>query len=396
MPKKKLPDLSDYHDIEVEKTRKKGDKEFTYFLRVPFEYVQKMEVSIANKPMVNLSSGLYRQLYYSDGTLFDANGARVFIDELLTGKHEMRAFHWTYEKHMEKMGIIDENGLVLVPAIVNGMRDLGQNSWHVFWEKDPGLEFFLEGTFLGGKGYVSLKKRQKDRWFRLLEDDIYGTMRATALGNDFSTGRSYRCLTIPTEGNPTIQNLKFDEKQDVYSSDLETKLSDSILWAVSGKELVTHGIAMDPMDILEQYCGDPAHIIPVSRQKPVTPAESGISDRPREKPLLEKLFEGYPLNFKENCLTHAKGLIGAAKYYFDVVGVDGTSLMILHKYGTLKEVGDEAVRRGMTDGIVVDEGGSIALWAWHHGPNGGYENVSSYFRPSAISLFGIILKNPGG
>ena len=150
MAKKKLPSIADYPDIEVERKKEKGGKQYTYFLKIPFAYLEQLKVSIANRSYVNLGSGLYRQLFHDDGKLVNPNGLRTFGQELITDGDEIRAFHWKYAQHMERMGITDENGIVLAPAYVNGLRDLGQNSWHIFWEQNPGLEYFLQGELFGG------------------------------------------------------------------------------------------------------------------------------------------------------------------------------------------------------------------------------------------------------
>lgn len=385
----KLPKKSDYPGIIAQRSINPGDREFTYFLKIPFGNIAEIKISVANRTMVNLGSGLVRHLTYENGELVNPNGVKIIEGRLVTDKSEKRVFHWPYDKHMEQLGIKDKEGKVIVPAYLNGWRDLGQNpAGHILWESNPGVEEFIIGNYLRSDARVGNEKRRRDRLVRLAEDEEYGITR----NKDLNTGRVYSCLVVPKKGKPFIRELRFDENQEVYDSGLEKKLTDSIEWAASGKPVVRNGAPCNLYDIVEQYY-DVAHIFPVSDAAPED--IDGRSDRPRKGELVKKLYQGYPEKFKENCIDALNKGLGGAEYYFDVVGVNEDSLMILQMYGGLREVAKEAVRRGMKDAILVDEGGSVATWAWYHGPNGGYENCSSYLRPSAISVLGIRLIEPG-
>jgi len=375
-----LPRKADYKGIVVERFIGPYDKEFTYFLKIPFEQIAEMRISVANRTWVNLGSGLVRHLTFENGDLVNPDGVKIIEGRLAYDSSERRVLHNDYDKHLVNLGIKDKDGHVLVPAYLNGWRDLGQNPWHVLWESEPKLNEFLTPA-----GKVAKEPKETIRLIRLSEDEKYGITR----NGDISTGRAYSCLVTPRQGLPYISQLRFDEQHEVYDGGLVHRLSDSIDWAASGKALVRDGALLDLCDIVEQYY-DVAHIFPVSKSSPEH--IDGRADRPRKGELVQRLYGGYPEKFKENCVKALNEGLGTAEYYFDIVGVDDDSLMILQMYGSFAEVGNTAVQRGMKDAIIVDEGGSVATWSWYHGPNGGYENVSSYFRPSAIAVLGIKLK----
>jgi hypothetical protein len=374
-----IPRKSDYPNIEVERFFPNNGTEFTYFLKIPFEDIDELKISIANKSMVNLGSGLIRHLEDEEGKVKYPNGVRLVDGKLITDSSAKRIFHWDYDKHMQKLGIKNKNGDVLVPAYMNGWRDLGQNPWHIFWESNPAAEEYISGNNISNG-------KKKDCLVRLSDDEKYGITR----NHDINSGRIYSCFVMPNKGEPHIRRLRINEQHELYTPDLEEKLNDSINWCASGKALLRDGNPIDIYDIVEQYY-DVAHIFPVSNKAPED--IDGRTDRIRKGELVQMLYKNYPSQFKNNCIKALKEGLGTGEYYFDIVGVNDDNLMTLHMYGNLKEVASYAKNKGMRDAIIVDEGGSIASWAWYHGPNGGFENCSSYLRTQAIGMFGIKLKH---
>ncbi len=375
----KLPMKSDYPDIEVERKFPNEGQEFTYFLKIPFKDIDEMQISVANRTMVNLGSGLIRHLEDDSGKVKYPNGVRLVDGKLITDSSAKRIFHWDYDTHMQKMGIKDQDGHVSIPAYVNGWRDLGQNPWHLYWESNPEHEEKFDGE------KISNGKTNGDRLVRLDDDEKYGITR----NGDLNTGRVYSCLVIPNRGKPNITDIRIDENHDIYDSKLEDKLTDAVDWCASGKALIKDGKMRDLYDIVDQYY-DVAHVFPVSKSAPES--IDGRTDRIRKGKLVQRLYKDYPDKFKQNCIDALDEGLGTGEYYFDVVGVNDDSLMILHMYGKLSDVANQAIKKGMKDAIIVDEGGSVASWAWYHGPEGGYENCSSYLRTKGIGLLGIKLK----
>jgi len=376
-----LPRKSEYPEIEVERFFPKGDMEFTYFLKIPFSNIASMNISVANRKMINLGSGLTRHLEDEEGNIKYPNGVRLVDGKLITDSSAKRIFHWDYEKHMKALGIKDDDGHAIIPAYLNGWRDLGQNPWHILWESNPGLEDYLDGEKL------SNGKRNMQRLVRILDDEKYGITR----NQDLSTGRVYTALVIPKRGRPNITEIRVDEQQELYDKNLEKRLSDDVEWCASGKALVQNGEMRDLYDIVEQYY-DVAHVFPVSNKAPES--IDGRTDRIRKGELVQRLYKDYPDKFKQNCIAALDEGLGTGEYYFDIVGVNDDSLMILQMYGKLEDVANCAIQKGMKDAMIIDEGGSVATWAWYHGPNGGYENCSSYLREQAVALLGIKLNDP--
>jgi hypothetical protein len=379
---KSLPGIIDYDGIEIKREFQRKDREFTYSLKIPFEHIFDLNVSIANRKLVNLSSGLVRHLYDESGVICYPDGVKIIENQLITDSSKKRIYHWDYDKHLQALEIKDKNLNVLCPAYLNGWRDLGQNPWHVFWENNTNGERFLKDD-----GTISNNPDSIDRLVRIKEDDIYGITR----NNNLDSGRVYTSFIVPNKGKPYIDEVRFDENQDIYSNDMNQNLSSVINWAASGKPLVKNGNPVNIEDVVEQYY-DVAHVFAVSNEK-IENKESR-PDRLRKGDLVQKLYKNYPKDFKKNCIDVMSDGYEKGKYYFDVVGVDDSKFMILQKYGTLDDVSKSAQEIGMKDAIIVDEGGSVATWSWYHGPNGGFENCSSYLRPQAIAVLGIKLNYP--
>ena len=376
----KLPRLSDYPNIEVEKVFKPGDFETSYFLRIPFEYIGLLDINVAHRNIVNKSSGLVRHLTDEYHKVNFPNGLKIIEGEPMEDSSDKRLFHESYGWHMQKLGIIDKHDEVLVPAYLNGWRDLGQNPWHMLWEQNPYPELCLNGD------HTVSSNKPGSKLIMVTGDRDYGITH----NNDLNTGRIYSCLVVPIDGNPQIKDVRVDDNECIYTPGLEENLSTSISWAASGKRLVRNGELPKLYDIIEQYY-DVAHVFPVSKKHPEE--IDGRTDRIRKGELVQRLYNNYPEKFKENCCNAIDEGLAIAEYYFDIVGVNDESFMILHSYGSLEEVANKAIMKGMKDAIIVDEGGSVATWAWYHGPKGGFENCSSYLRPSAISVLGIKLRD---
>lgn len=374
------PTLAKYPNLVIRKSRSHGCREFLCTCQIPFDDIESLTVSVANRHLVRGNSGLVRHLPNAKGEIVHPDGVRIVDGRVLTQGRDKRLLHWSYEQHFQQLGIRDDAGRLLVPAIANSWRDLGQNPWHVLWES-PTLSklWTLEGAPFSGKEYLA----PRPDLVCVREDEVFGL----TAGRDLSTGRVYTCLAVPNAGPPDMRDLRFDKERRVYDADMKTELTGSLRLAASGKALLIDGEFV-AHDRIEQYY-DVAHVFPVSKSDPEH--IGGVSDRPRKSELLARLYRGYPAEFSKRCREALAEGLGTARYYFNVVGIAGESLVFLHVFSDLRSAAEEALHLGVRSAIIADEGGSVSLFSSFNGPNGGFENVSSYFRPSAIAILGIRL-----
>ena len=381
----KVDGISRFPGIEVHREKDIGAEQFTYLLSVPFEYISRLGINVCHKALINNGSGLVRHLFKEDETLLNPNNSvRVIEGRVIEEKGDIRIFHESYDTHLKAHGLVDENGRVKAAGYLNGWRDMGQNPWHIFWENSPKEHNFFANP---DEQLVSHRPLPGDRLTALEEDHKEG---ATHMGS-LATGRVYTCMVYKQGNAPEIRRLRFDFNHDLYSEALDEKLSDKVDWAASGKPIVVNREPVDIYKELPQFY-DIAHVVQIS-DRTVTGSEND-KERNRDFAIAAEVFKNYPWEFKKRFTELLGKGFPRASYYFDVVGVSDSRLMVLNMQGTIEDVARYAISKGMKEGIIVDEGGSLATWAWYHGDRGGFENVSMYFRPSAISTFGILLAAP--
>jgi hypothetical protein len=78
------------------------------------------------------------------------------------------------------------------------------------------------------------------------------------------------------------------------------------------------------------------------------------------------------------------------------IGLSNESIFILQREGTPEEVANFLREAGAEDGIILDNGGSVACWAWWLYPRGGFLFSAPDFRPPASSILAFVLKGPVG
>ena len=53
-----------------------------------------------------------------------------------------------------------------------------------------------------------------------------------------------------------------------------------------------------------------------------------------------------------------------ARYFHNAIGLSATEIVIVQREGTIEEIGMALQDAGAADGIILDNGGSVACWAW--------------------------------
>ncbi len=320
-------------------------KEPDFFMTIGFNEVKDIKLSIAHRRLSNRGSGLIRHTG-------NPTGVRTINGITLTGvyttnKKDARLYHNTVEEHMEGLRLRDKNGRNLEQFVLVTNGNLGNNYWHVAWQRE-----------------------EKNRLYYLADEPF--------------SERIYSCFVIPIKGNPRIQKVKFSEDGSrVLRAEDGKDMLDEIKWCNYGQQLVRDGKVVPIEEFADQFY-DIRHIFDWRDWGPT--AEEDVAK-------LKAIFEGYPKAFRKKVLDElAKGTT-RAKYDHHILGITDDALVIAHKKGLVEDIAQNLVDKGVKDAVVLDQGGSSAVYASWPYPNGGYLMNTDHYRSERISTIGIVLKD---
>lgn len=313
-----------------------------FYMRIGFEAIKDIRLSIAHRRLSNRGSGLIRHTG-------NPTGVRIINGIVLTGvyaddKENARLYHDSVEEHLKKLGLRDENGKNREQFVLITNGNLGNNYWHVAWQKD-----------------------ERDKLYHLADELLFE--------------RTYSCFVVPLEGNPRIQRLKFQDPLILTEDGKD--ISGEINWCNYGQQIVRDGSVVPIEDIVDQFY-DIRHIFDWRDWGPR--AEEDVKK-------LNEIFEGYPQGFREKVLNELVKGTPRAKYDHHILGLSDDALVISHQKGLVEELAKNLVDKGVKDAVVLDQGGSSAVYASWPYPNGGYLMQTSRYRPERISTIGIILQD---
>jgi hypothetical protein len=108
------------------------------------------------------------------------------------------------------------------------------------------------------------------------------------------------------------------------------------------------------------------------------------------------IYDGYPQTFRANVERAWRDLgVPRARYVHNAIGVAFDSLVVVQREGTIEEIGAALLAAGASDGIILDNGGSIACWAWWiNDYAGGLVSPTIDYRPPGTSAIAFVLKGP--
>jgi len=322
-------------------------------MEVYFDSVGRLLLSIAHRQISNRESGVLR---HTGNPL----GERIVNGRTLSGafhesKKDARLYHDKIEEHIEALDFSNDFFLI-------GNGNLGNNFWNVAWEQDKAPRLYC------------------------LKDEPFTTRR-------------YSCLVVPTTGVPRIQDLKFDNLENVL--DIERDPLEDVDWATYGQRVVEDGEVVWIGKTYEQFY-DVKHVLPLKDHGPT-------KEQDIEK--MKKLYEGYPEDYNGNVAQEmfnigerlsitpqgifrdGKSRIPLAEYYHNVLGVNDEKMFVWQATGTPEEIGQRMANKGAKDAIILDNGGSVGFYASWLFPEGGWLNASNYFRSDRISWIGVELKD---
>lgn len=262
-------------------------------------------------------------------------------------REENRRCKVPMEEHLKQLGLLDDTGKPLRRVIAVGNRNLGNNHGFVAWQSDqlPKL-FHIQGDLLNYP--------------------------------------AYSCLVVERSGRLSVQNLRFDN---------ESAMND-IAWATFGQWVLHGGRGVAIEDIIDQFY-DIRHVLAFD------------TNRDEGKKIEAGIFRDYPDQFRENALNALRQGVPRSRYFHNAIGLSAENVIILQREGTIEEVAYWLCGAGAEDGVILDNGGSVACWAWWGGefkkdekgefskiPHGGFIFTALDYRPPATSIIAFVLKGP--
>ena len=251
------------------------------------------------------------------------------------------------EEHLRHLGVLNAEGKPQCRAVAISNRNLGANHGNIAWQRDADPPIF-----------------------HVAEDPC-----------NYAT---YSCLTAWRDGHLSLEDLRFDfAAQRIHLAADDRDLSGEVEWATFGQRILRAGILTPIEDIIEQFY-DMRHVLAFDHHK-----DHGARVR-------NCGYCDYPAKFRENCLTAWRDYgVPRARYYHNAIGFSRDALFVVQREGTLEEVAAALREAGADDGIVLDNGGSVACWAWWLNQyRGGIVSPTIDYRPPGTSAIAFVIKGP--
>lgn len=158
-------------------------------------------------------------------------------------------------------------------------------------------------------------------------------------------------------------------------------MGDRIEWATFGQQVLRRGAVARIDDIADQFY-DARHVVAFDPRR-----EAG--DRIRRE-----IYAGYPAAFRDTILKswRERG-VPRARYFHNAIGLAPDAVIIVQREGTIEEIGAALKSAGAEDDVILDNGGSIACWAWWvNAYAGGLLSTTVDYRPPGTSAIACVLK----
>ncbi len=250
-------------------------------------------------------------------------------------------------EHLLRLGLVDRSDTVARRAVAITNRNLGTNHGHVAWQRT-----------------------QSPRVFRILEDPL--------------DRGSYSCVCAWRDGRLAIDDLRFDVPLDrVHDANDGRDLTDDLEWATAGQRILRGG-RVARVDEIAHHFYDIRHVLAFDHHR-----AAGNEVR-------RGLYRGYPAEFQANIrAAWAESGVPRARYAHNALGLSSRELIILQREGTIEEIATMLSEAGAEEGIILDNGGSIACWAWWvNAYTGGIVSPTVDYRAPGTSVIGFVLKGP--
>lgn len=258
------------------------------------------------------------------------------------------------EAHLQRLGLVDGAGRSVTRAIAVSNRNLGTNHGHLAWQ-------------LGAAPPI----------FHVREDPC-----------DYP---AYSCLAVSRDGLLLIDDLQFDvPRQRIRDARDERDVSDEIEWAVFGQRILRNG-SLTPIEEIAHQFYDIRHVLAFDPRR-----EEGEGVR-------RAVYADYPRGFREQVALEWRKGAPRARYYHNAIGLSADAVHVVQREGTVEEIAAALRDTGASDGIILDNGGSVACWVWWvSNYAGGLVAPTVDYRPNGTSAIAFVLKGrarvdlPGG
>jgi len=248
------------------------------------------------------------------------------------------------DEHLRHLAVLDAEGKPQCRAVAISNRNLGANHGNIAWQRGATPPIFH------------------------IAEDPCGY-------------KTYSCLAVWRNGPLSIEDLRFDfTAQRILAATGDRDLSDEIEWATFGQRVLRAGAVTPIEDIIDQFY-DLRHVLAFDHHK-----EHGVRVR-------NCGYRDYPAKFRENSLIAWRDYgVPRARYYHNAIGFSRDALFVVQREGTIEEVGAALREAGADDGIILDNGGSVACWAWWLNQYRG--GIVSPTIPPGTSAIAFVLKGP--
>jgi hypothetical protein len=248
--------------------------------------------------------------------------------------------------HLQALGVVDATGRAVRRAVAISNRNLGTNHGHLAWQR-----------------------AEAPPVFRVREDPADRPL--------------YSCLTAWHDGRVAIDDLRFDVAEQRVRDAGERDVGDAIEWATYGQRVLREGRIVRLEDVIDRFY-DIRHVLAFDPR------------RTEGARIARDVYAGYPETFAGNVRrAWREAGVPRARYYHHAVGVSEDAIHVVQREGTVEEIGAALKDAGAQDGVILDNGGSVACWAWWvNDYAGGLVSPTVDYRPEGTSAVAFILKGP--
>ena len=187
---------------------------------------------------------------------------------------------------------------------------------------------------------------------------------------------------VGVDGSIGIEDLAVDTAGDRLLDSGGRGASDRIDWATVGQRVVRGG-RVAPIEEIAARFYDARHVLAFDPKR-----DAGERIR-------QAIYDGYPETFVANVLRAWRDGVPRARYVHNAVGVNAHEVVVVQREGTIEEIGQALVDAGADDGVILDNGGSVACWVWWANDyRGGIISPTVDYRPPGTSAIVFELKGP--
>jgi len=338
----------------------KADPEAT--LRIPVEVIDRVYLTVAHRTARNRTA-LYQQKH---------RGAELFTRER---SPELAALNWPISEHygfLQKLhaelrpkgqGPLEE----YPPVIAFPISDLTANPLRPHYDASipRGRRAFQSAVV-----DQALYRDSSDARLFYLEDEPIGKVPYTLLCSFEDEGQTR--LAIQHQVMVRADGSLPDQGPQVMRQGLKW-------WAACPPVLINGRHDVEQYAILDF---DVRHLF-------------GFPEDPAEEKAIQDIYQPFPdwEKWCETILKKLRGFTSHAKGYHAVLGLSQAELIVAHRIDTIPKIAEELAGMGITEAVLLDSGGSCAIWAnWANGNQGGVLANHWNFRPPRGAVVFLVLK----